>query len=111
MTEPRHCDSYINNPDTPRCLQWFLFWFRHSAIDKHVLSRNAQEPKLFAKWKEHWVKVVMVSRMGDVGITYNVDATHGYKHRVYVSELTDFTSVRPKFDGKGNRPPTPPERP
>jgi hypothetical protein len=104
MTEPRHCDSYINDPNIPRCLQWFIFWFRHSASDKHILSRNVEEPKLFAKWKNDWIRVVMVSRMGDVGISYNMDLNYGYSDRVYLSELTNFTSVRPKFDGKGNRP-------
>lgn len=97
--EPKHCDDYIYDFDTPKCLQWFIFWHRHSASDKIILARNVEEPKLFAKWKDEWVRVVMISRFGDVGITSELDTDHGYSHRVSLEELTDFTSVKPKTEG------------
>jgi len=36
------------------------------------------------------VKIVMVSRLGDVGVTPNLDADHGYGARVMLDEL-DFS--------------------
>lgn len=38
----------------------------------------------------HRVKIVMVSRFGDVGITENLDAETGYGARVPLDVLTDF---------------------
>ena len=37
------------------------------------------------------VKIVMVSRFGDVGVTENLDADTGYGARVYLNDLCDFT--------------------
>ena len=37
------------------------------------------------------VKIVMVSSLGDVGVTPNLDAEHGYGARVMLDEL-DFTA-------------------
>lgn len=36
------------------------------------------------------VRVVMASRFGDVGITSNLKAKHGYDMRVLVTDLADF---------------------
>lgn len=36
------------------------------------------------------VKIVMVSRFGDIGITEKLDAEHGYAARVHLDDLCDF---------------------
>lgn len=36
------------------------------------------------------VRIVMVSRMGDVGITENLEATTGYGARLKLEDLTNF---------------------
>jgi hypothetical protein len=37
------------------------------------------------------VRVVMASRLGDVGITPKLDTEHGYAARVMLDDLTDFS--------------------
>ena len=44
------------------------------------------------------VKIVMASRMGDVGITDDLSAEHGYHLRIDISELEQ------KFENFGNEP-------
>ncbi len=44
-----------------------------------------ETPYLFKKGD--LVKVVMVSRFGDCGITYNIEATHRYQARVLPEDL------------------------
>ena len=39
------------------------------------------------------VKIVMVSRLGDVGITTNLDVDTGYEARVLLEELERFSNV------------------
>ena len=111
MHDPRHCDDYINDPEAPACLRAFLEFNRRPAIKKRGPS-----PKLFAtmakdvmgghftgEWKGdapdfrpaplragQLVRVVMASRMGDVGITPDLEAEHGYVARVSVADLMGF---------------------
>ena len=42
-----------------------------------------------------WVKIVMVSRIGDVGITNNLDGEHSYESRVELKDLFGFSSENP----------------
>lgn len=93
--EPKHCDEYINSFKAPDCLRWFLFINRMPATEKNLCNRNGVNPKLFAKYKGEWVRVVMASRFGDVGITTHLDADFGYLNRVSVEDLTDFSAERP----------------
>lgn len=95
MTEPKHCDDYIHDHDAPMALRWFLFVNRLQAIDNALCARNGVKPALFAKLDGRWVRVVMASRMGDVGVNENFSA-QGYTRRVAVEQLTDFTDKRPK---------------
>lgn len=88
--EPRHCDEYIQDFDAPMALRWFLFVNRLPAIDKGLCQANGVRPKLFADHKGKRVRVVMASRMGDLGITERLDADAGYRERVYVDDLTNF---------------------
>lgn len=72
-------------------LRWFLFVNRLPAIDKALCYGNGVDPKLFATLDGKRVRVVMASRMGDVGVTENLEAEYGYSRRVDVGELTDFS--------------------
>ena len=97
--EPQHCDRYISRYGEPNSLRWYLFFNRLSATDKGLCRANGvADPKLWAKYEGSWVRVVMASRFGDVGITSSLDAENGYDDRVAVEDLTDFTDVRPKFE-------------
>ena len=43
-----------------------------------------------------WVKIVMVSRLGDVGITHNLNGETDYESRVELKELFEFSNEKPK---------------
>ena len=89
-----HCDDIIHNYDYPICLRYYLLVNRLPAIDKVIITGVQGEPKCFAMYEGNRVRLVMASRMGDVGITNNLDAESGYTHRVGVDELSDFTGEK-----------------
>ena len=87
----RHCDEYIRDYNSPKCLRWFLFINRLPAVDKMLASERGVNPTLFAHYKRKRVRVVMASRLGDVGITEDLGAERGYSKRVAVAELSRFS--------------------
>ncbi len=90
----KHCDDYIHDYQAPMCLRWFLFVRRLPAIDGMLCMQNGANPRLYALHNGKPVRVVMASRLGDVGITEKLDAENGYSARVAVEELTDFTDTQ-----------------
>ena len=90
-----HCDDYIYDYTQPKCLRWFLFINRLSAMSKILCEQNGVKPKLFAIYKGKKVRVVMASRLGDVGITEDLKANRGYSKRVAVADLKDFSNIQP----------------
>ena len=98
---PRHCDTYIEDPKAPACLRAYL---RRARSPAHGNTSSEPFPKLFATYRgKEWlgiapgdrVRVVMASRMGDVGITKDLAADHGYSARCNVEQLGDFSDVPP----------------
>jgi hypothetical protein len=85
----RHCDEYIDDPATPEPLRAFLEFNRRAAIDQ-----IGDSPVLFARHNGTPVRVVMASRFGDVGISAQLEARHGYSKRVAVDDLTHFSDTR-----------------
>lgn len=122
-----HCDELIDDDAQPECLRKFLEYNRRPAIEKTLSDADA--PKLFARlllkqtgreYLGYWaknepamktielaagqrVRVVMASRFGDVGITPDLTASHGYIARVPVSSLDDFSDSvsRPQSTSTG----------
>lgn len=61
-----------------------------SEFYRRLCAGNGKPPPDKAKYSAgQIVKVVMVSRLGDCGITTNPDATYGYEIRVDPEELYD----------------------
>ncbi len=85
-----HCDDAIQDPDYPLCLRYFLLVHRLPAIDGSVVIAYKGEPECYANYKGRRVRLVMASRFGDVGITYELKAEHGYERRVLLTDLSDF---------------------
>ncbi len=92
----KHCDDYINDQTQPMALRAFLERARSPA---HGHLTGAPFPKLFATYTgKGWrgigtgdrVRVVMASRMGDVGVTKNLANEVGYCARFAVEDLSDF---------------------
>jgi hypothetical protein len=90
----KHCDDYIDDYEQPDCLRWFLFINRLPAMMKCLAEVNNCKPKLFATYNQKRVRVVMASRLGDVGITRNLDAESGYETRVAVADLSNFSNEK-----------------
>jgi hypothetical protein len=97
MSEFKHCDEYIDDEDAPAVLRT---WLGRARSPAHGHTSSAPYPKLFATYvgkdwrdvaKGDRVRVVMASRMGDVGITKDLDADHGYSVRCDVACLTEFS--------------------
>lgn len=86
----KHCDDYIHDFTASHCLRFFLLVNRLPAMDMMLCRGFGVKPKLFATYKGDRVRVVMASRMGDVGITHKLDAEDGYENRVMVADLSDF---------------------
>lgn len=93
----KHCDEYIEDPAQPECLRKFLDRARMPA---HGMLVKEPYPKLFATYQgKGWrgvekgdrVRVVMASRMGDVGCTKNLEAESGYQLRTAIADLSDFS--------------------
>lgn len=87
----KHCDDYIDDPEQPECLRKFL---DHGRSPAHGSLRDEPRPTLFAKYHGEPVRVVMASRLGDVGITSDLNAEYGYVRRVAVADLSDFTATK-----------------
>ena len=85
-----HCDDYIDDPTAPGALRKFLAFARAPA---HGLLQPQPHPRLFADHEGHRIRVTMASRLGDVGITANLDAETGYDARVLVSQLANFSEA------------------
>ena len=90
-----HCDELIDDEKQPLCLRRFLRYKRCPAIFQFGAHRlGVKEPQLFADYGRRRVKVVMASRFGDVGITGDLFADHGYDIRVAVEELRNFSEMK-----------------
>jgi hypothetical protein len=87
-----HCEDLLDSKTLPDCVQKFVGVHRACPIERMNIK---EEPTLFANYEGKRVRVTMASRFGDVGITYNLDTDHGYDLRVYLPDLSDFsTKVR-----------------
>ena len=85
-----HCDDCIDDLTLPECIRLFLLVNRLPAIEKHLVVNKYGEPKCFADYHGERVRLVMASRFGDVGITSDLKAEHGYQSRVQIDALSNF---------------------
>lgn len=83
----KHCDDYIDDENAPLALRRFL---ERARSPGHGLTSAAPFPRLFADHQGKRVRVVMASRLGDVGVTSRLDRDIGYESRVFVADLSNF---------------------
>lgn len=89
MSDPdRHCDDFISDPAAPNVVRAFL---AHARAPAHGMLILGDRPRLFADHLGRRVRVVMASRMGNVGITTKLDDEIGYEDRVSMGELLNFS--------------------
>lgn len=89
-SEPKHCDDYIRDYHAPKCLRLFILIHRLPALEMALCHECGIKPKLFATHEGKRVRIVVASRLGDLGITSNLEAENGYEMRVMADDLTDF---------------------
>lgn len=88
VPEGDDCDRYIDDPAAPEALRKYLAFARAPAHGAFLLKPH---PRLFADHEGRRVRVTMASRIGDVGITTDLDAEYGYQLRVLVRQLDNFS--------------------
>lgn len=91
-TNHKHCDAYVENPLFSAAARWYIFVNRLPASLRILAQPYITDPKLFADYQGKRVRVVMASRLGDLGITHELSADYGYKLRVAVDELDNFSA-------------------
>lgn len=101
-TEPKHCDEYIHDHSAPMPLRWFLFVNRLPAVEKLLCDEHGVRPTLYADRGGQRVRVVMASRLGDVGITSKLDSDQ-YEERVPVEALSNFAATEHEAVCAGHR--------
>jgi hypothetical protein len=84
------CDDYIDDPTAPEVLRKYLEFARAPA---HGAFLPKPHPTLYADYEGKRVRVTMASRLGDVGITTDLDREFGYERRVLVSQLENFAET------------------
>lgn len=92
----KHCDDFIDDESQPACLRAYLAFNRAPAVKQFAMvaaKDPAADPALFATFQGKRVRVVMASRMGDVGVTSRLEDERGYTQRVMVEELSDLSEV------------------
>lgn len=90
----RHCDRYDGDFSEPDCLRWWVLMNRLPAVAKMLAREMIEWPNCYAKHDGRWCRLVIASRFGDVGITYELDSEQ-YKVRVALDQLTDFQAEKP----------------
>jgi len=93
----RPVDDYIMDFTMPQALQAFILINRLPAMEKNIIAGTYGSPELYCVHKDDLLKaqrVVMASRMGDLGITDDLNAENGYQRRVLVAELQDFVATK-----------------
>lgn len=83
----KHCDDYIDDEAAHPALRRYL---ERARSPGHGMQNPEPYPRLFADHGGQRVRVVMASRLGDVGITMILTKEFGYETRVAVADLTNF---------------------
>lgn len=83
----RHCDDYIEDESAPPALRRYLARARSPG---HGMLSSDPFPELYADLDGRRVRVVMASRIGDVGVTAVLAEKFRYETRVAVCDLSNF---------------------
>jgi len=71
--------------------RWLMMHWRLPAYMKHNFSKYIEGRKLFCTYELLRYRCIGGSRMGDVWLTTNFDATHGYELRVDVAKCSAWS--------------------
>jgi hypothetical protein len=91
-----HIDDWIGYGamnDAPDEVVWWFHLQRLPATLRWMGERMSKcGDAVFATYEGQRVRVVMASRLGDVGITTHLEAENGYEKRVFIDDLTELST-------------------
>lgn len=90
-------DDFIDNitptePESVRYAKFVLNIKRFPAVVQMAFRPFIKNHLLFAKHNGVWHRVNVASRMGDIGICSDLTTENGYKIRVDISEITEWSN-------------------
>jgi hypothetical protein len=91
VTEPRHVDEFIDDYKSNAYAAFVLNWFRAPASHHSRFSPWMKQHKLFGTYNSMRFRVTGASRLGDVFLCANFDHDSGYKLRVDVDEISNWS--------------------
>ena len=86
-------DAALFDRSLPAIVRGFLAINNCDATERMAIKQAGFMPRLFAQHSGRACEIVMVSRLGDVGITHKDGGS--YDHRCSIYELSDFTLTSP----------------
>ncbi len=90
-----HIDEWIDRvddvPEEENYPTFFFMLYRLNEVLKERWRPIIEKYKLFCTYKNKRYRVTGCSRLGDVWLDNNFNATHGYKHRVDVLECSNWS--------------------
>jgi hypothetical protein len=87
--EGRRNRDVLHDYKLPAMVRGFIALNQGPATETMAIREAGMMPKLYGTYQGKRVRVVMVSRLGDIGIT-TIDQEYGYSDRVSIYDLTDF---------------------
>lgn len=92
-----HIDDWISYGrlnGAPDAVLWWFYLHRLPASLRYVGVRMSKDcAAVYADHEGKRVRVVMVSRLGDVGITSDLAAEGDYQKRVFIDDLTSLSTT------------------
>jgi hypothetical protein len=89
----RHNRDALTDYDLPALVRGFIAINAGNATETLTIREAGLMPRLYATYQGERVRVTMVSRLGDVGVSRK-DDEFGYFARVSIYDLTDFSQER-----------------
>jgi len=89
--EPRHVDDFIDDYRSDSYAAFVLNWFRAPATHHSRFSPWMKQHQLYGTYRSKRYRVTGASRLGDVFLNPNFESDAGYKYRVSVDEVSNWS--------------------
>lgn len=92
---PDKCiDFALTDTRLPEFVRKALNYLDQDATTKHKWEREGKDQALYAKFNGRPCRVTIVSRMGDIGISWDMTRRHGYNERgLSIYDLSDYSET------------------
>lgn len=92
-TQPKGRDneSALYDDKLPAIVRGFIAINMGSAVETEAIEEAGFMPVLYGRHDGKACRVNVVSSLGDVGVSYDLERRHGYNVRVSIYEVTDYS--------------------